>query len=76
MGRYDTPRTFRTTVTVDFTTYEQLDPDEFHDLLREALENVSDQIAVAIGEQADATDPADYVSVETIRDIDVEELED
>jgi uncharacterized protein (DUF2344 family) len=70
--------TFRTSVVFDFEVPEGTDADEFHDVLRDALEQDIGVInAFGIQDAAvDADFAADKVILETVRDIDVTELED
>jgi hypothetical protein len=65
-------KTFRTTVIFDFDAPEGTDPDVFHDNLRDALE--SDDVATAI--QINMPDTDGEINLETVRDINVEELDD
>lgn len=70
--------TFRTTVVFDFEVPDDTDPDEFHDVLRDAFEE-----DIGVGNPygiEDAAIDADFdgkqVLVETVRDINVDVLED
>jgi len=63
-------RTFRTTVVFDFVVPDGTNPDEFHDELRDTLEG--DEVAEAIQEMI----VLPHVELESVREIEVEELEE
>lgn len=70
--------TFRTTVTFDFDVPDGTDTDEFHDVLRDGLEESVGVLNPFGFEDAGAKHDiyiAD-VTLETVRDISVEELDD
>jgi hypothetical protein len=71
--------TFRTTVTFDFAVPDGVDADEFHDVLRDALEDhigPSNPFGIEDFWPEDGDQPADEIVLETVRDINVEELDD
>lgn len=62
--------TFRTTIVIDFDVPDETDPDEFHDELRDSLEDSS--VSEAINAGLDSL----TATIETVRDINVVELDD
>jgi hypothetical protein len=71
--------TFRTTVTFDFDVPEGTDPDVFHDVLRDGLEDTvgpSNPFGIEDFWPEDDDTVAGEIGLETVREIEVEELTD
>lgn len=66
--------TFRTTVVFDYVVPDGTDPDVFHDELRDHLENESEHLTFHLMSAGEDDDPT--CVLETVRDIDVQVLDD
>lgn len=65
-------KTLRVTLVLDFEVPAETDPDEFHDQLRATLENIN----FADHTPSDDGQDAGTFMLETVRDIDIDELDD